>query len=263
MKSARARPRPSRDGHGPAGPRKPCFLVSGAMALRIVGAGLGRTGTRFAEAGARRPARREVSLLPTLMIEVFDQPDDVAEWKKAAQGEDGGLGGSLDGYVAAVDWPCASFYDVLHGTLPRCPRAPVHPHRRRGLVEERQRHHLRRHRRVEGMPPPLEEMIFSVFDARFTPDWRHHDAAVAASTATTSRCARRYPPTGWSNEARVTAGARCAGPSACPSPPTRSRTSTRHGTFRHDRSGPDQLGGSYSDVLCCSHATTSAEVASW
>jgi hypothetical protein len=80
------------------------------MNLKVVGAGLGRTGTHT----------QKVVLEQLLggkchhMVELFEHPDQVAMWTRAVEGAPLPEWGTvLDGYVAAVDWPSCHWYAEL------------------------------------------------------------------------------------------------------------------------------------------------------
>ncbi|MGH2686718.1 MAG: sulfotransferase family protein [Actinomycetota bacterium] len=84
------------------------------MTLRIVGAGLGRTGTHSLK-----------SALETLlggpcyhMLEVFGHPEHIPLWRDAATGDLPDWDRLFDGYVAAVDWPVASFWREVSAAYP-------------------------------------------------------------------------------------------------------------------------------------------------
>jgi hypothetical protein len=77
------------------------------VSLRVVGAGLGRTGTHTLKVVLERllggPCHH--------MVEVFEHPEQVPLWQAAADGAPfSEWGRVLDGYVAMVDWPGAAFY---------------------------------------------------------------------------------------------------------------------------------------------------------
>lgn len=85
------------------------------MSLRVVGAGLGRTGTHTLKVVLERllggPCHH--------MVEVFAHPEQVARWQLAVDGapyEE--WGPVLDGYAAAVDWPSCRFFDQLVAAHP-------------------------------------------------------------------------------------------------------------------------------------------------
>ena len=84
------------------------------MTLKIVGAGLGRTGTHSLKVA-----------LETLlggpcyhMFEVMQHPEDIAQWQLAAEGGAPDWKQLFEGYDAAVDWPAASFWRELAGVFP-------------------------------------------------------------------------------------------------------------------------------------------------
>lgn len=84
------------------------------MAVRVVGAGLGRTGTTSLKAA-----------LETLlgapchhMLEVFTHPEQVPGRHAAARGEAVDWEALLVGYAAVVDWPAAAFWPELTEAFP-------------------------------------------------------------------------------------------------------------------------------------------------
>jgi hypothetical protein len=86
--------------------------------LRIIGAGLGRTGT----------ASLQIALQQLLdgrcyhMIECFGHPEHVAIWHGAIKGEPTDWDALFEEYNAAVDWPACSFWRPL---MEKYPDAPV------------------------------------------------------------------------------------------------------------------------------------------
>lgn len=79
------------------------------MKLKVVGAGLGRTGTHTLKVVL------EKLVGPTHhMVEVFSNPEQLSSWTKAANGAPLSEWGSvLDPYVASVDWPSCRWYAEL------------------------------------------------------------------------------------------------------------------------------------------------------
>jgi hypothetical protein len=84
------------------------------MSLKVVGAGLGRTGTMSLKRG-----------LETLlggpcyhMYEVFQHLDHVPLWRQAAEGKPVNWDTIFDGFVAAVDWPVGSFWKEVSEHYP-------------------------------------------------------------------------------------------------------------------------------------------------
>lgn len=84
------------------------------MALRVVGAGLGRTGTSSLKAAL------ELLLEGPCyhMIEVFSHPADAVVWRDAANGSPPDWSAFLADYVAAVDWPSAAFWEEIADANP-------------------------------------------------------------------------------------------------------------------------------------------------
>lgn len=84
------------------------------MALRVIGAGLGRTGTTSLKLALERllggPCYH--------MFEVFGHPEHVPLWHAAARGEPTDWETLFRGYRAAVDWPAAGFWKELAGLHP-------------------------------------------------------------------------------------------------------------------------------------------------
>jgi len=146
------------------------------VALRVVGAGVGRTGTH-----SLKLALEQLLGAPCYhMTETFGKPDHVAQWRRAVDGAQPDWDLIFDGYAAAVDWPTAAFYAELAARAPDAvvllsvrPDAEAWWRSASATI-------FAAVDGVSGAPPDLERMILDLFDKRFTPDWRHHDAAVAA-----------------------------------------------------------------------------------
>lgn len=84
------------------------------MTLRVVGAGVGRTGTKSLKA-----ALEQLLGAPCYhMVEVFQHPEHVALWHQAARGRAPDWDALFTGYVAAVDWPASAFWPELTRAYP-------------------------------------------------------------------------------------------------------------------------------------------------
>ena len=146
------------------------------MTLRVVGAGLGRTGTH-----SLKLALEQLLGAPCYhMVELFERPDDVEQWRRATRDQPADWDSVFDGYAAVVDWPAASFYDLIMDAYPDAlvmlsTRADAE-----GWWKSASSTILPAIARVRQDPPPLEAMIFEVLESKFTPDFDDHDAAVAA-----------------------------------------------------------------------------------
>lgn len=84
------------------------------MTLRVVGAGLGRTGTH-----SLKLALEQLLGGPCYhMLEVFQRPEDIPVWQLAAEGNPPDWADFLSGYRATVDWPASAFWRELAATNP-------------------------------------------------------------------------------------------------------------------------------------------------
>jgi hypothetical protein len=86
----------------------------GIVALTVIGAGFGRTGTLSLKA-----ALEELGLGPCYhMREAIQHPDHVPMWESAARGERVDWDRLFGGYRSTVDWPGAAFYEQLMQAYP-------------------------------------------------------------------------------------------------------------------------------------------------
>jgi Sulfotransferase domain len=85
--------------------------------MRVIGAGLGRTGTMSLKA-----ALEQLGFGPCFhMIDLLEQPERAPLWQAATDGEAVDWDEVFDGYEATVDWPGASFYEQLVEAYPDAP----------------------------------------------------------------------------------------------------------------------------------------------
>lgn len=79
------------------------------MTLKVIGAGVGRTGTHSLKLALERllggPCHH--------MLEVFEHPEQIPVWIDGIEGRPVDWQELMDGYVAQVDWPGASFWPEL------------------------------------------------------------------------------------------------------------------------------------------------------
>src|SRR5258708_3902275 len=84
------------------------------MTLRIVGAGLGRTGTH-----SLKIALEQLLGAPCYhMVEVFAHPEHVPIWTAAIKREPVDWPVLFDGYVATVDWPGGAAWREISEAYP-------------------------------------------------------------------------------------------------------------------------------------------------
>lgn len=82
--------------------------------LKVVGAGLGRTGTK-----SLKIALEHLFGQPCYhMAEVFSHPEHIPLWRAASRGESTDWSAIFNGYVATVDWPSSSFWSELSSIYP-------------------------------------------------------------------------------------------------------------------------------------------------
>jgi hypothetical protein len=84
------------------------------MSLRVVGAGVGRTGT----ASLKIALERLLGAPCYHMLEVFQHPGHADIWRRAALGEQVDWDSLFQGFAAAVDWPTGSFWPELMRQYP-------------------------------------------------------------------------------------------------------------------------------------------------
>jgi hypothetical protein len=161
------------------------------MALQVVGAGVGRTGTwSLKEALERLTGGRCYH-----MIEVFGQPHHVPVWQAAVRGELPEWDDFLQGYAATVDWPASAFWRELSDANPD---AVV-------LLSTRDVDEWWRSASNTIFSAEIEDMRSArsdispdwpgdLFAARFTPRWRDEASAKAAYLRHNDEVREAVPP---------------------------------------------------------------------
>jgi hypothetical protein len=84
------------------------------MSLKVVGAGLGRTGTHSLKIALEKLLGKPCYH----MIEVFSHPQHIPTWQAAAEGKPVHWPDVMSEYAAAVDWPASAYYKELAETYP-------------------------------------------------------------------------------------------------------------------------------------------------
>ncbi len=82
--------------------------------MKIVGAGLGRTGTT----SLKLALERLLGAPCYHMREVLSHPEHIPGWRAAARGETPEWKQLLQGYAAAVDWPASAFWREISSSFP-------------------------------------------------------------------------------------------------------------------------------------------------
>lgn len=146
------------------------------MGLKIVGAGLGRTGTHSLKLALERLLGEPCYH----MIELFPRPDHVAMWHAAMRGQEPDWEGMLDGFGAAVDWPAAALWNELHSAFPESIvllSARASPEQWWNSFSETILQVMRR------QPPPEMAEWYAMSEdmlGRLTPDYEDRETAIAA-----------------------------------------------------------------------------------
>src|SRR3954452_19468817 len=84
------------------------------MSLKVVGAGLGRTGTH-----SLKVALEQLLGGPCYhMVEVFGHPEHVPAWTAAMRNEPGDWAPVFEGYVATVDWLGGGVWEQIAAAYP-------------------------------------------------------------------------------------------------------------------------------------------------
>jgi Sulfotransferase domain len=84
------------------------------VSLKVVGAGVGRTGT----ASLKLALEQLLGGRCHHMLEIFGDPAQMQGWTDAIDGRDVDWRALLSGYVAQVDWPGASFWREISSANP-------------------------------------------------------------------------------------------------------------------------------------------------
>lgn len=141
------------------------------MTLRVVGAGVGRTGTMSLKLALERLLGGRCYH----MIEVFGQPEHVAAWEAAGRGEMPDWERLFEGYDAAVDWPAAAFWPELSAAFPDA--VVVLSTRSDGDAWWRSASETI-FTATRGAPDDFRAMWESVSGSRFTDRWQEREAAI-------------------------------------------------------------------------------------
>jgi hypothetical protein len=167
------------------------------MSLRVVGAGLGRTGTLSLKVALEKLLGGKCYH----MAEVIEHPDHAPVWRRAALGEMPDWDGLFRGYAAAVDWPAAAFWQPISEAFPDAVIL-LSVRSADSWWESASTTIFPKSRQAEG---EWREMLDAMF-AKFSPDLGDRDACIAAferhnehvrRTADPKRLLEWTPKDGW------------------------------------------------------------------
>jgi hypothetical protein len=163
------------------------------MALRVIGAGLGRTGTT-----SLKTALEFLLGAPCYhMDEVYSHPEHVEVWRAALRGEPADLAAVVDGYAATVDFPAGAFWRELSSLFPEAlviltvrESAEVWWRSANATIFEKNRQPVS----PEDPLAVSSGMIAELMSTRFSPDWNDRDSAMAAYERHNDAVRRGVPP---------------------------------------------------------------------
>ena len=150
------------------------------MTLRVVGAGLGRTGTHSLKLALEQLLDGRCYH----MSELFDREDDTAVWTAATRGDDVDWPGLLSEFAATVDWPACAFCEQIASAAPDAVvllSLRESPEAWWSSFERTIAQALKRE-----VPADDEAWVarrratIAMMEGTFTPDWSDRDAAIAA-----------------------------------------------------------------------------------
>jgi hypothetical protein len=163
------------------------------MALRVVGAGLGRTGTT-----SLKTALEFLLKAPCYhMDEVYSHPEHVEVWRAALRGEAGDLGSVMEGYAATVDFPAGAFWRELSLLFPEALVILTVRESAEAWWQSANATIFEKNRQPVSPGDPLaisSGMIAEMMSSRFTPDWNNRDSAMAAYERHNDAVRQGVPP---------------------------------------------------------------------
>jgi hypothetical protein len=161
--------------------------------MRIVGAGLGRTGTH----SLKLALERLLGAPCYHMVEVFEHMDHLPLWHAGIRGEPVDWESMLAGYAAIVDWPGVACWRQLAAAYPealvllstRRDAATWLTSARATILGSGPENALDDDPSLPGFAPMARDMF-----AAFDPDWRDDRAAMAAYERHNDAVRREVPP---------------------------------------------------------------------
>jgi len=162
------------------------------MALKVIGAGLGRTGT----SSLKTALEQLLGGRCYHMYEVRGRPEDVPRWERAVAGSEEEWEGIFEGFDATVDWPAASFWPELAEAYPDAPVVLSTRESAESWWASMEKTIVA----VMGEPPPEDpqlarqrRMTKAVLAQRFDERWWERDRALAAYERHNERVRREVP----------------------------------------------------------------------
>ena len=143
------------------------------MTLKVIGAGVGRTGTN-----SLKLALEQLLGGPCYhMHEIFDHKEDIPVWHAAALGTMPDWNDFLTDWTATIDWPASAFWEEQARANPDAVILLSH---RDAEAWWKSASNTIFPASVAAPESRWRDMIFDLFEKRFTRDIENRDAAIAA-----------------------------------------------------------------------------------
>jgi hypothetical protein len=156
------------------------------MTLRVVGAGLGRTGST----SLKLALERLLGAPCYHMSEVFRHPEHIPHWHAAARGRMPDWHALFAGYAAAVDWPVGSFWPEISDAFPDA-LVVLSTRDAESWWASAHATIFQAMQRVDN--GAWRDMIHEMFRSRFTPALDDRNACIAAYNSHVARVRRDAP----------------------------------------------------------------------
>jgi hypothetical protein len=164
------------------------------MTLRVVGAGIGRTGTNSLKIALERLLAGPCYH----MFELVEHKEHTPSWEAAVRGEPVDWGALLQGYEATVDWPASAFWAELAAANPDASVLLSTRDSARTWWESMRRTIVPALSGEVASDDPAttrrRAMTVEMMRTRFTPEWQDPDAAIAAYERHNETVRHHVPP---------------------------------------------------------------------
>lgn len=158
------------------------------MTLKVIGAGLGRTGTMSLKLALEQLGFGRCHH----MMEVFAAPAQIDVWRRAGLGEATDWDALFEGFASAVDWPSAEFYDQLAEHYPDA-KVILTTRDAEGWFKSTQAT-IFADSVASGGPPGFAEMLAAVIGAKFDGRLHDRDHCIAVYEAHNAKVRATIPP---------------------------------------------------------------------
>ena len=163
------------------------------MALKLIGAGFGRTGTM-----SLRDALGMIGYGPCYhMSAVMKKPENARFWARLGRGEKVDWDEVFDGYVSTVDWPACTYWRELADYYPDAKVLLTVRDPERWFASTQATIFSKDHRGsfyLDGADPDKRAMVEVLYGGTFHKRQNDHDHAIAVFNAHNEEVKRSIPP---------------------------------------------------------------------